>query len=171
MLKQPRKLTNEEAAFAAENHSKIYDFLYENGLDTEDFYDVAVFGYLTAVQLYFDGKNSLDFDEIAYRQMLSACVSAEEENSLLAEPASYLEDTIADAKSIAEEAIKAVDLDNTLAGFSANEQRIAKLIVSGYSVEDIADIFGIGTGTVTKLVLDMCRRLEGNNFSPVMLAA
>ena len=42
MLKQPRKLTNEEAAFAAENHSKIYDFLYENGLSCDDFYDVAV---------------------------------------------------------------------------------------------------------------------------------
>lgn len=171
MLKQPRKLTNEEAAFAAENHSKIYDFLYENGLSCDDFYDVAVFGYLKAVQLYFEGEMSCDFTEIAGREMLSACVSAEEENSLLAEPASYLEDTIADAKSIAEEAIKAVDLDNTLASFSANEQRIARLVVSGYSVEDIADIFGMGTGTVTKLVLDMCRRLEGNSFSPVMLAA
>ena len=171
MLKQPRKLTNEEAAFAAENHSKIYDFLYENGLSCEDFYDVAVFGYLKAVQLYFDSQLPCCFSEIASREMLSACVYTEEENSLIAEPSSNLEDIIADTKSVAEEAINAVDLETTLSVLSENEQRIAKLVVSGYSVEDIADIFSMGTGTVTKLVLDMCRKLEGGSLSPVMLAA
>lgn len=45
-------LTEEEKIFAENNHDNIYYFLRKKGYDIEEYYDIAVMGYLKAVQKY-----------------------------------------------------------------------------------------------------------------------
>jgi len=73
MRKTTTKLTEPQQAFAAENHSIVYDFLRSKGLD-EDYYDIVIFRYLHAVQIY-DERSELRkyrFKTIAYNNMRSA---------------------------------------------------------------------------------------------------
>ena len=42
-------MTEEQRRYAAENHDLIYRFLREKGWSVDEYYDVAAFGYLTAV--------------------------------------------------------------------------------------------------------------------------
>ena len=95
MTNQPRPLTNQESAFAAEHHHLLYSFLQENNLSEEEYYDVAVFGYLDAVcrQLHTD---SGDFRQLAYTLMLSACNAYDEAQTVSFAELSSIEDMIAD---------------------------------------------------------------------------
>jgi RNA polymerase sigma-70 factor (ECF subfamily) len=45
-------LSDSQREFAAEHHELVISFLRRRGLDMNEFYDVVVFGYLTAVQIY-----------------------------------------------------------------------------------------------------------------------
>lgn len=47
-----KALTDEQRKFAEENHDLMYAFLKENGLESSQYYDIVVFGYLCAVQEY-----------------------------------------------------------------------------------------------------------------------
>ena len=48
----PKALTEEQRQFAAENHNLIYKYLWDRRLEIDDYYDIAVFGYLRAVKRY-----------------------------------------------------------------------------------------------------------------------
>ena len=50
MKKQIETLTEQESAFAAENHSLIFRFLSRKGLPEDEYYDVVAFGYLNGVK-------------------------------------------------------------------------------------------------------------------------
>lgn len=45
-------LTKEQQDFAAEHHGLVYKFLNDNHLPENEFYDVVIFPYLKAVQVY-----------------------------------------------------------------------------------------------------------------------
>ena len=46
-------LTDEEQKFAAQNHDILINFLKYRGFELDEWYDVAAFGYLHAVKLWF----------------------------------------------------------------------------------------------------------------------
>ena len=52
MKKQIKTLTEQESAFAAENHSLIFRFLRRKGLPEDEYYDVVVFGFLNGVKVF-----------------------------------------------------------------------------------------------------------------------
>ena len=66
-------LTPEQSDFAAEYHNLIYAYLNMRGLSVDEFYDVAVFGYLRAVRSYFECEDlrKYKFSTIAYNHMRS----------------------------------------------------------------------------------------------------
>jgi RNA polymerase sigma-70 factor (ECF subfamily) len=66
-------LTEEQADYAADHHNLIYKFLYTNHYKVDDFYDVAVFGYLRAVRNYLTREDlrAYKFTTIAWRSMSS----------------------------------------------------------------------------------------------------
>jgi len=68
------KLTDAQHDFAAEHHDLLLRFLKEKGLREDDYYDVAVFGYLRAVQIYDERPelHSYSFRTIAYKRMYAA---------------------------------------------------------------------------------------------------
>lgn len=69
MCKVP--LTYEQCLFATEHHGLVYKFLNENRLTADDFYDIVIFGYLKAVQIYFSNPElqKYSFATIAWRKM------------------------------------------------------------------------------------------------------
>lgn len=68
-----KPLTEEQRAFAEQNHDLIYAFLHRNHLPKDEYYDVAVFGYLRALQKYFEGArlHRYSFSTIAWKTMQS----------------------------------------------------------------------------------------------------
>lgn len=69
--------TDEERRFAEEHHGCVYHYLNTRGLPQEDLYDVAVFGYLHAVKVWFarPDLHIYSFSTIAYNYMRSAVSS------------------------------------------------------------------------------------------------
>lgn len=65
-------LTDYERKFATDNHNLIYGFLRRYGYSLENYYDVAVFGFLKAVQIYNrreDLRNKYAFPFISWQYM------------------------------------------------------------------------------------------------------
>lgn len=64
-------LTPEQREFAEEHHNLIYSFLRKNDLNTADFYDIVVFGFLQGVRDYLNDPElqKLSFTTIAWRRM------------------------------------------------------------------------------------------------------
>lgn len=68
------RMSDIERKFAEENHNLVYSFLHSNKYNIEDFYSIAVMGYLKAVQAYIkDGniKGNYSFSCIAWLYMKS----------------------------------------------------------------------------------------------------
>lgn len=64
-------LTHEQRIFAAKHHDLVYKFLNENGLSQDEYYDVVIFGYLTAVRRYLTipTLRQYSFNTIAWKGM------------------------------------------------------------------------------------------------------
>ena len=64
-------LTKEEVCFAADNHKLIYRYLSNKHLPKDEYYDIAVFGYLKAVKGYFakERLRSYSFSTICWKYM------------------------------------------------------------------------------------------------------
>ena len=178
MLKnQPHVLTPEESAFAAKHFTQVYDFLAENNLSEDEYYDPAINGFLKAVQEHHTSASSGDFKRFAAAMMSAECTAYEE--SLHREPtvisfsecyksAYELEETIADVKNTMDEAISAIDYEETMQSFSATQQRIVHLLLEGYSRMDIAAMLQM---SVTALFEEICLIQNKTMASPLMMAA
>lgn len=65
-----RPMTQEEREFAEQHHDLVIDFLRYKRLSIDDFYDVVIFGYLSAVQQYFRNPPAgVEFKAMAFRAM------------------------------------------------------------------------------------------------------
>lgn len=63
-------MTQEERDFAEQHHDLVIDYLCRKRLPTDDFYDVVIFGYLSAVQQYFRNPPAgVAFKAMAFRAM------------------------------------------------------------------------------------------------------
>ena len=66
------ELTAEHREFAERYHNYVYGFLRWKGLRADDYYDIVIPGYLTAVQVYCDRadlRENYAFSTIAWNQM------------------------------------------------------------------------------------------------------
>ena len=64
-------LTCKQQRFAEQNHDLVYAFLNENDLPVSDYYDIVIFGYLSAVQRYLSDEHlqRYQFSTVAWKQM------------------------------------------------------------------------------------------------------
>lgn len=68
-------LTEEQKAFAENNHNLVYRFLYRKNYSIEEYYNVVILDYVMACQMYLereDLKKKYNFPIIAYMRMNSA---------------------------------------------------------------------------------------------------
>ena len=71
MLNYKASMNLDESAFAEKYHHLIYAYLGKHKLPVDEFYDIAVFGYLRAVRKYLARPElqQYKFSTIAYRAM------------------------------------------------------------------------------------------------------
>lgn len=63
-------MTKDERDFAEQKHELVMDFLRYKRLSMDDFYDIVIFGYLSAVQQYFRKPPAgVTFKAMAFRAM------------------------------------------------------------------------------------------------------
>ena len=65
-----RPMTQEERESAEQHHNMVIDYLRCKHLPMDDFYDIVIFGYLSAVQQYFrNPPANVEFKAMAFRAM------------------------------------------------------------------------------------------------------
>jgi RNA polymerase sigma factor (sigma-70 family) len=155
-----RPLTKEQSDFAALHHGLVYAFLGRYRYPVDEFYDVAVFGYLGAVRDRFEQGLSAkyEFSTIAFRRMKFRVTDGIRERNRMkrkAEVFSYSEDTDKDIRAdrrfdpevILLSGEAAAKLKSTL---TRRQSTVIRLKASGYGPREIAKRLGMPQGRVEK---------------------
>ena len=156
-------LTDFERKFATENHNLVYDFLHRHGYSLEIYYDVAIFGFLKAVQIYNrrkDLRNKYAFPFISQQYMRSeignhcrmgdakkrkpsgTLVSLDAETENL-----YNCIGVVGGKSPESEIMAMERMTEMLSSLSDTQRKIAELKVDGYSSKEIYSALEIKPST------------------------
>ena len=137
MKKQIETLTEQESAFAAENHSLIFRFLSRKGLPEDEYYDVVAFGYLNGVKKYFrreELRKQYSFTTLAWHAMNSCFANYQRSKARLKNRATVLcihepyhsalalEELISDARDYAEETLEAMRVREMLESFEQTDK-------------------------------------------------
>ena len=149
-------LTNFERKFATENHNLVYDFLHRHGYSLEKYYDIAVFGFLKAVQIYncrADLRNKYAFPFISQQYMRAELGNyfrtknakkrkpLETVISLDAEYAEtenlYNSISVTGGKSPESEVVAVERVTELLNSLSDTQRKIAELKIDGYRSREI----------------------------------
>lgn len=152
-------LTDFERNFASENHNLVYGFLRRYGYNLENYYDVVIFGFLKAVQIYNrreDLRSKYDFAFISWQYMRSeignhmrtqGAKKRKPGETVISLDADYgeeenLHDRI--GKNDPElEAVEAELLSEFLDSVSDRQRKIAEMRMCGYGSSEIYSKLGI----------------------------
>ena len=153
MYNKLEPLTDFERKFATENHNLIYDFLHRYGYSLENYYDVAIFGFLKAVQIYNrreDLRNKYAFPFISQQYMRSEIGNhCRMEDAKKRKPSGTLVSLdaetenlyncigVAGGKSPELEVVAMERMTEMLSSLSDTQREIAELKVDGYSNKEI----------------------------------
>ena len=162
MNAQEKRLTEEQSAFAEKHHHVVMDFLRRKRLPESEFYDVVIFRYLRAVQLYCINPQlrRYKFEAIAFKAMdwqmksywRKAYKMPHKTRSLdeqLAGSGLTLHEVIpADGFDAGEEACDRLTAEALLAALSDEQHTLLGLRLDGYSVKEIAGRMGISCDQV-----------------------
>lgn len=149
-------LTDFERKFATENHNLVYDFLHRHGYSFENYYDVAIFGFLKAVQIYKrreDLQNKYVFPFISQQYMRSeignhyrteTAKKRKPSGRLISLDAKYAETEnlyncigVAGGKSPESEIMAMEQMTEMLSSLSDTQRKIAELKIDGYTNREI----------------------------------
>ena len=151
-----KPLSNYERKFAEENHNLVYDFLHKHGYSLENYYDVAIFGFLKAVQIYnrredLRKKYAFPFisqqyirSEIGNHCRMEDAKKRKPSGTLVSLDAEYAETEnlyncigVIDGKSPESEIVAMEQMTEMLSSLSDTQRKIAELKVDGYSSKEI----------------------------------
>lgn len=153
-----RALTEEQRRFASNNHGLIFSFLNEQGWDDREYYDIAAFGYLSAVRRYLTRPwlRQYAFSTIAWRSMWRSIAAFHRaEAKRLEAERRYLE-TAPRQDPMAE--LEARLFLHDLASVASHSQyELASLRLQGYSIAETARKSGMTPKRVTKLLRELYR--------------
>ena len=134
-------LTKEKAAFAAEQHETVTQFLKERGLDADEYYDTVVFAFLDCV--ITDTKG--DFKQRAYAAMDKTVADLKAENeekviSLYQNDDYYrtVEETLKDETDGVTELLERIRIEELLKLFAQNEREVLTLLLDGFNISEIS---------------------------------
>ena len=140
-----RPMTQEEREFAEQHHDLVTDFLRYRHLPADDFYDIVIFGYLSAVQQYFrDPPVGVKFKAMAFRAMKDSVLREGEYYACakrcgvtvgLDDAGSMLTDHRQDTERRVES--KAL-LEQAASVATPREAKIIRLLVDGFALHEAA---------------------------------
>lgn len=150
------RLTKEEQIFAEQHHDEIYKFLNSKKLSIEEYYDIAVLGYLKGVKDYCrkESARQFTFSAVATRAMLD-CIyknwrseSAQKRklnhvpcsldaNIIEEGKESNLYDIVADTRNVIEDFETSEMLKYLFKTLSHKGTEVLKMLIKGYSKVEI----------------------------------
>lgn len=158
-------MTKEERDFAEQEHQVVIDFLRYKRLPADDYYDVVIFGYLSAVQQYFrDPPPNVAFKAMAIRAMKDSVlrdgeykarakrcgftVAWNDACAILTDPRQNTERQV-ESKALLEQAASVA---------TPKEARIIKLLVDGFALHEAARFLQISKATAVNSMENFCCR-------------
>ena len=147
MNAQEKRLTEEQSAFAEKHHHVVMDFLRRKRLPESEFYDVVIFRYLRAVQLYCINPQlrRYKFEAIAFKAMDWQMKSYWRKAYKTLDKTLSLDSQLAGGGLTLHDVVPADDSD---AALSDEQHTLLGLRLDGYSVKEIAGRMGISCDQV-----------------------
>lgn len=153
-------MTEVQRHFAAEHHNLIFSFLHDRGWPVDEYYDIAVFGYLRSVMRYLSVPTlqRYAFSTIAWRTMGQSIASYQRaEKRRLASEQKYM-GALPTASPDPYEELEATILLHDLASMSTSEQyALASMRLQGYSIAETARLQGMSPKRVHLLLKELYR--------------
>ena len=164
-----RPMTQEEREFAEKKHDLVIDFLRCKHLPMDDFYDVVIFGYLSAVQQYFrDPPADVEFKAMAFRAMKDS-VLREGEYHARAKRCGVtvgLDDTsstLTDPKQDTERQFEGKALLEQVASVATpKEAKIIRLLVNGFALHEAARLLKMSKDAAMSCIENFCCRARAS---------
>ena len=158
-------MTQEEREFAEQKHDLVIDFLRFKHLSMDNFYDVVIFGYLSAVQQYFRNPPAgVAFKVMAFRAMKDA-VLREGEYHARAKRCGVtvgLDDvggTLTDPRQDTERrVVSKVLLEQAAKVATPRENKIIELLVDGFALHEAAKLLKIPRAAAVSCMENFCGR-------------
>lgn len=138
-----RPMTQEEREFAEQHHELVIDFLRCKRLPMDDFYDIVIFGYLSAVQQYFRNPPAgVKFKAMAFRAMKDSILREGKYNAR-AKRCTYiisLDDmNVQDPKQDTERQIEGKALlEQVVSVATPKEAKIISFLMDGFALREAA---------------------------------
>lgn len=133
-------LTEEKAAFAAEQHGVITQYLKERGLSPDEYYDTVVFAFLDCV---ISGKDNFKKRAYAAMDRAVAAVKAESEANVISlfcndDYYRIVAETLADERDGIAELLERIQITELLGAFEQNEREVLTLLLDGFKLTEIS---------------------------------
>ena len=139
-----RPMTQEEREFAEQEHQIVLDFLRYRRLPMDDYYDIVIFGYLSAVQQYFRNPPAgVAFEAMAVRAMKDSILRDGEYHSRAKRSGTTvnLDDasSITDPKQDTQRQVEGKALlEQAVSAATPKEARIINLLIDGFALREAA---------------------------------
>ena len=160
-----RPMTQEERDFAEQRHDLVIDFLRYKHLPVDDFYDVVIFGYLSAVQQYFRNPPvGVEFNAMAFRAMKDSILRDGEYHARAKRCGSTVSldtDTIPDPKQdIERQTERKVLLEQAASMATPREAKIIRLLVDGFALREAAQFLKMPKAAAVSYMEDFYCRVK-----------
>lgn len=151
-----RPMAQDERVFAEHYHDLVIDFIHCKHLPMDEYYDVVVFGYLSAVQQYFrNPPTDVGFKVMAFRAMKDSILREGEYHSRAKRYGTTmsldaLDGQIPDSRQNPEQQV--VDktiLKQVMNLATSNEFKIINLLMDGFVLQEAARLLKISRATAT----------------------
>ena len=140
-------MTQEERDFAEQNHGLVTEFIRKKHLAMNDYYDIVIFGYLSAVQQYFRNPPAgVEFKAMAFRAMKDSILRDGEYNARAKRCGSTVSldtmdrhSSIPDPKQDVEwQTERKALLEQVASAATPREAKIIRLLVDGFALREAA---------------------------------
>lgn len=160
-------MTQEEREFAEHHHDLVIDFLRCKHLPMEEYYDVVIFGYLSAAQQYFrDPPIDVAFKAMAFRAMKDAILREGEYHARAKRCGNAVsldasDSQVPDRKQDTEQQLEdKVILEQAAKAATPKEARIIGLLLDGYALREAARLLKIPKAVAASCMEEYCCRVR-----------
>ena len=160
-----RPMTQEEREFAEQKHDLVIDFLYRKHLLMDNFYDIVIFGYLSAVQQYFRNPPAgVAFEAMAVRAMKDSILREGEyrtraKRSGITVNLDDASSTLTDLKQDTQRQVEGKALlEQVVSVATPKEARIINLLMDGFVLREAARLLKMPRAAAVSCMEDFCCR-------------
>ena len=161
-----RPMTQDEREFAEKNHELVIEYLRRKRLPMDDFYDIVIFGYLSAVQQYFrNPPANVEFEAMAVRAMKDSilregeyCARAKRSGTVVS--LNDIHNTFDPKQDTERQAEGKALLEQAVNIATPKEASIINLLIDGFVLREAARLLKIPRAAAVSCMEDFCCRAK-----------